>query len=1331
MNDWLKRYVAIFIITIFTFTTFEGVIKYGYALDIEAQSDVQKQKEEVKPSKQAMVDKESRTTTDSAIVINKLNKVTENEVSTKKEKVYLLEDFNDYKGQDNKAPLGWNIFSSDKTKVINGEGIDKEKGISVKYQYTDAIGELTLSKELNEAAEGNVVIDFDFNIDDINSSRFFGIKDVSGKMAEVFSINNKGVLKLGGSVVDKNISLKQWHNAVIVLNLNDGVKTFEGYLDGEKIITNNYIGNAVNIKSIKFYGKVFGDKKTSTKFYLDNVRIYEGTAPKKLEELKDDSEPTEPSDTNNALNIDISDRLNNSVAMVIDNNNALINNKKKSIEESKSIKPIYKNKEILVPFKFVIQAFKGTVVQDGSKFKAKIGQNNIEVNDSELKYNDNLIYLTEWENVNDEILIPIEALTEAIGKKYYTDYRGRGLIVIGDNEMPFDDSLDKSDEKIQPKDSEKFKIEEAIKQIVYERPSGDKIVEDLIKNSKNVHPRIIAKQSDFNRIKNLINSSDPYITKWFNDISAEAEKNLVKPLPTNDLPDGRRMISSRQVGPLVINLGMMYKLTGDVRYKDRIWQEVEAVSQFEDWNESKEFLNTAEFAEGLAIAYDWLYSDWTEAQRKTIREAIIEKGLKKTLDAYRSNVWWTRTYPRVNNWNAVCNGAMGIATLALADEDVNVTVSNTEVLPMKAFASKILKPGFNALEDFMLLEFTPDGAWPEGPGYWKYTIEYLVKYMAALETAAGTSYGHDETPGLYKTAYFPNYLTGAVGSLNYGDAESNKIKSSEVLWLANKAQDKDLFTIHLNNKDKNKFSGSEFEMIWYRPANYIGDAKIELDKYFRGTEVATFRSAWEDSNAQFIGLKAGNNVVSHGHYDLGSFVLESMGQQWAVDLGKDDYNMPGYFNYESNRLDYYRLNPEGHNTLVFNPEEANYSSKNWKDKAQQNIKAFAKIVNYESKPKGAFAITNLSETYNKDVIEAKRGIMLTDNRTRFVVQDEIKGKKPSTILWFMHTKAEIKINEDGKSAILSKGGRRMWVGLDSSVDAAFKVMDAKPLETSPKIPKQNKNEGIRKLTIEFKNIKDVNIAVNFVPLLDGETEPLSKINKIALKDWNIPNGEAKLPKLKTITVNGKAINGFNKDKLTYNIDLPLDTQNVPEVNAVAEGNAEITVIPAEDIPGVSRVIVKNPNDNISKNIYYINFKLVPEDENNLNLVQHPILEATASASQTDKGNTPEKSIDNSLSTMWAAEGDQWICYDLGQSQAINMLSILFAKGNERIFKLDIEISDDNKTWKRVFTGESSGESTTHENFYFKTTKGRYIRIVGHGNSINQWNSYQDVKVWGK
>ena len=54
------------------------------------------------------------------------------------------------------------------------------------------------------------------------------------------------------------------------------------------------------------------------------------------------------------------------------------------------------------------------------------------------------------------------------------------------------------------------------------------------------------------------------------------------------------------------------------------------------------------------------------------------------------------------------------------------------------------------------------------------------------------------------------------------------------------------------------------------------------------------RSSWEDPLATWCGVKAGFDKVPHGHIDLGNFEFETDGIRWAIDLGKDDYNLPGY-----------------------------------------------------------------------------------------------------------------------------------------------------------------------------------------------------------------------------------------------------------------------------------------------------------------------------------------------------------------------------------------------------------------------------------------------------
>ncbi|MFA0777740.1 MAG: hypothetical protein PVTTEEND_001454 [Candidatus Fervidibacter sp.] len=245
---------------------------------------------------------------------------------------------------------------------------------------------------------------------------------------------------------------------------------------------------------------------------------------------------------------------------------------------------------------------------------------------------------------------------------------------------------------------------------------------------------------------------------------------------------------------------------------------------------------------------------------------------------------------------------------------------------------------------------------------------------------------------------------------------------------------------------------------------------LPLDKYFRHGEVVTMRTAWNDRNAIFVGFKAGDNKFNHSHLDIGTFVLDALGYRWAIDLGADNYNLPGFFGRQ--RWTYYRLRAEGHNTLVINPSQ----------EPDQDPSAEAKIVRFVSQPDRAFAIADLTSAYAKHGAEkVMRGILLDRKRREVVVQDEVTLKQAGDVWWFMHTPAEVQLSEDGKTATLTQGTAKLQVVLLSPKDACFAVMDAQPLPTSPNPPGQNPNKGIRKLAVHLRQTASVQLIVLLSP----------------------------------------------------------------------------------------------------------------------------------------------------------------------------------------------------------------------------------------------------------
>lgn len=248
----------------------------------------------------------------------------------------------------------------------------------------------------------------------------------------------------------------------------------------------------------------------------------------------------------------------------------------------------------------------------------------------------------------------------------------------------------------------------------------------------------------------------------------------------------------------------------------------------------------------------------------------------------------------------------------------------------------------------------------------------------------------------------------------------------------------------------------------------------------------TFRSAWNDKLATFVGFKGGDNKMNHAHLDLGSFVMDASGERWAIDLGSDDCNLPGYFG--SQRWDYYRLRAEGHNTLVINPDA----------KTDQDPHSTAKIIRFSDKSGAAFAITELSEAYVRTAKTVQRGIKLVGRDV--LVQDEIQMQKAGDIWWFFHTGAKVECQ--GAKAILSQGGQKLTATLLSPQGASFSVLRAEPMATSPQPPRQQvkhtSTEKPQKLSVHCQTGGTVRIVVLLSP---GDAPNNTKQAILPLAKW--------------------------------------------------------------------------------------------------------------------------------------------------------------------------------------------------------------------------------------
>ena len=832
-------------------------------------------------------------------------------------------------------------------------------------------------------------------------------------------------------------------------------------------------------------------------------------------------------------------------------------------------------------------------------------------------------------------------------------------------------------------------------------PSKDTVASILLEKNPNLeHPRILARADDWERIRNDL-EHDQYLQKWYSVVLRTSNGLLNEPPVKYEILDGKRLLEvSRVVKRRIENLGVAWKLSGDTKYAERAYEELLAAARFPNWNPSH-FLDVGEMSWAFALGYDWLYDYLDDEQKKIVREALYTHGLLAAETIMKTRTGFSQDF---SNWNGVCSGGIGVAALAIGDEYLHL-------------APELISIAIESLPICLAATY-PDGGYPEGPGYWGYGTVYAAYFVAALDSALGDDFGVPSVEGFSETGYFPLYVQSSGGTFNFADGVSGSLRGEQLFWMAKKF-DQPIVAWY----QRNSTSGGPLDIVFYDPEYCATPAEvpIPLDKYFRGsTSLATFRSSWEDPGALFAGVKAGDNQQGHGHMDIGTFVFDALGERWAVDLGPETYDTPGWGDHGNGRWNYYRHRAEAHNTIIINPS----------NRPDQNPFAVDRIEKFVTEQSGGYAIIDMKNAYISNATSARRGLMLYDSRSKLLVQDEFKLKANNSVLyWHMFTQAIIDIAEDGRSVMLTKGGKQVRVDLLSPEGAVFTQGPAEPLPTSPNPVENLPNPGVNKLIVKLEGIKKGTLAVHLTPVSDELIldDPLPEV--VPLDSWEI--ADIRMTKLGGITVDGSPVIGFNPNTYYYEVYIPHGVNEILNVDCT-EGLGSAKITQSEKVDGTAVIEVSPTDDNMRRTVYRVKFirqsvSVIPADT--------PVfaIKDVQASSVPQPENPPANSYDGDKATRWSADAtveDQWLVYDLGEQQRLGGVSVIWLNGDQRISYFGVDVSSDKVNWTNVYSGQSSGESADEESYLFPEQTARYLRITSSGTSVGKWVSVVEVSCLG-
>ena len=578
------------------------------------------------------------------------------------------------------------------------------------------------------------------------------------------------------------------------------------------------------------------------------------------------------------------------------------------------------------------------------------------------------------------------------------------------------------------------------------------------KGTPKEHPHLFL---DSQRVEALKQQSDEVSVQLKEIILYHANEMLVLP-PVVYPEKGFKMGAMRETQRRVLYLAMAHLLTDEEKYLLTVKEVLMHLAAQDDWG-SNHFLDVGEAVLAAGIGLDWLYDKLTAEEKETIIHSIANTALRPALTMHESedgSSWVNGDF----NWNPVCHGGTMVGALAIAEYEPELSrqIIDRAVKNLPIYAKA----------------FEPDGSDAEGPSYWSYGASFNVIAIEALRTATGSARGLDECQGFLKSGDYNNQVVGVTGeSFNYSDYHMETQNEPIMLWFGRELQRYDLIQQELKDisslfkqvkgsvesvSEQKRVSFSRhipLELIWWDsrlPEKEQSVAPLHWTAR-GGLPLGITRSSWTDPEASFIAIKGGTPNHSHGHMDVGSFILEVGGVRWALDCGTESYNKMraaelDLWNYSQNssRWTTFRVGPEGHNILRFDGE-------------YQYIEGYGTIQPL-TEPDGSMGHqVDLSSSYSGKAAHVQRSVLLHTDGT-ISIQDEWTAKNPQTsVSWQWLTKADV--TRTAKGLLLKQQGKSLALVFESPAvhELNIEVEDV----SEPRNIQDSPNPGLKRIVVKL------------------------------------------------------------------------------------------------------------------------------------------------------------------------------------------------------------------------------------------------------------------------
>ena len=821
---------------------------------------------------------------------------------------------------------------------------------------------------------------------------------------------------------------------------------------------------------------------------------------------------------------------------------------------------------------------------------------------------------------------------------------------------------------------------------------------------------------------------DPYITTWIEYYEAEYARFVPSGVPA----------SSRTA---LEQLAILYQVTGDSKYKDYCWQQLYEVVKDEEFSgdgtrrlswgrDSNGFLDAAMVTYSVAFAYNYLKDDLTEDQKVIVLKALYEEGFY-----YFENLDNVNVLLHGNNHCLLVCGNLAVAALSVMSYDgtldviVNKGLDNeaTQTIDVREMAAETIMTAFKYLQTG-LVHYSESGGFPEGPSYSIYAHRNMVNLLATLYNLYGTdensninSFGLSDIKGIMDYINYPLYTsTPNYESFYYAESDYSNNQPA-LLWYTRIDEDNiNAAVLPLLAHQNEQYNIQN--LLWYQPGLFD---KVDLhnmenkDYLLEAHEIATFRSEFGDEMALFTGLKGVDdhtNNFSHKDLDSGTFEIYALGERFIGNYSNETYNTvvpDGYWDYDYQRWTYYKKGAQGQNTLVINPDEEPVLT--------QDPYESAPITRFESNERSGISVVDLSRVYKAEALSVTRGLMMFNNRSYVMVQDEFNLRGESTLYWSAHTEARVDILSD-KLARLTLNNKSIYALIISDLGTFTKMSGNTPLPGTIGNFCNLDNDGVTKLVIELDDIISGTLSVVFVPTLE-EVSSFGDFEVTPIADWKLEEGEA-LPEIiaNNITfdldLNSDLGQGytyrFNPYQYTYLVQLGKGTTSVPDFEVTYDQTKyDLTINKSKLLNGISTVTLTDKTTGESRTYSYKFVADVMTQSSEYS--NYSTIEVLNVSGHSDASLL----IDGQNGTALKSSQKEEIIFEFEDVKDITDILIRFNGGVRNTYYFDIYYSEDGVNYSIAYYAGQSSNNIGDEVYTIGHMNAKYVKIVFYGNNNNE------------